>query len=180
MKIDLEKYDACEEGIKWFETQKSNKTAWQNCERADWMLWIATKSGVDEKKLIRVKALCVLSIKHLLRDKRSKEALITALSYSESRATKKELKAAHTAASAACDASYSFVSSAAAAYTAAAYTIAATAATYATADAATANAAAYTIAATARAANAHKDQHRKMASICREILTKEFLKRIKR
>jgi hypothetical protein len=35
----------CEEGLAWAKTQPDFKTAWANCEHADWMFWLlAVKS----------------------------------------------------------------------------------------------------------------------------------------
>jgi hypothetical protein len=53
----LEKLGACEEAREWAAGFKSGKTAWQACERGDWMLWLAGRlSGLPEsdgrKKLV--------------------------------------------------------------------------------------------------------------------------------
>jgi hypothetical protein len=39
----LEDFGACGEAIRWAATQPDPRTAWTNCRRADWMLWIAAK-----------------------------------------------------------------------------------------------------------------------------------------
>ena len=52
----LTKLKACEEAVEWAETQPDFSTAWQNCERADWMLWLAGamagKRGWPERKAV--------------------------------------------------------------------------------------------------------------------------------
>jgi hypothetical protein len=39
----LKSVGACETAAKWAATQPSAEVAWRDCERADWMLWIAAK-----------------------------------------------------------------------------------------------------------------------------------------
>ena len=40
---ELEKLNACGEALRWCETQETTQSAWSNCERGDWMLWILGK-----------------------------------------------------------------------------------------------------------------------------------------
>jgi hypothetical protein len=46
----LENYKAGPEAIKWA-GHKTTQDAWETCHRGDWMLWIASRLGVDERKL---------------------------------------------------------------------------------------------------------------------------------
>lgn len=39
----LEKLHACSEAIEYVKTQKSAISAWKNCPRGDWMLWLASE-----------------------------------------------------------------------------------------------------------------------------------------
>ena len=57
----LEKIGACQEGVEWAFKQKSLAEAWKNCERGNWMLWLAGKvsgpSG-DQRRRKLVLAAC--------------------------------------------------------------------------------------------------------------------------
>jgi hypothetical protein len=46
----LENYKAGPEAIKWI-GHKTTQDAWETCHRGDWMLWIASRLGVDRRKL---------------------------------------------------------------------------------------------------------------------------------
>lgn len=54
----LIKLNACSEAKTWAETQPDLATAWNNCARADWMLWLAAKIGVDQKLVVLVACDC--------------------------------------------------------------------------------------------------------------------------
>ena len=152
----LEKIDACRDAREWVATQKNYKEAWQNCERGDWMLWLAKRLKVDDRKLTLAKFKCANQVRHLMKDQRSIDALDASEKYGNGEIGREELNAAADAADA----------DAAAAY-------AAYAAYAADADAAAA-AAAYAAYAAAAAA-AKKESLKKSADFCREILTEEVL-----
>lgn len=190
----LKKLDACLPALEWVATQKDYKDAWQNCERGDWMLWLAKKLKVDDRKLTLAKFKCANQVRHLLEDQRSLAALDAAERYGNGEITREELNAAVAAAvvvaanavAAAYAAAYAAVDAAAAtaAATAAAVAVAANAvaaaaaAAYtAAADVADAAAAATYVADTADAAYAaaRKESLKKSADICREVLTEEVL-----
>ena len=199
MKEKLEKLGACNEAIKWASTQPDYKTAWQNCERGDWMLWLAKALNVDDRKLTLAKYHCVNQVRHLMVDQRSIDAMEAALKYANSEISRDELNNYAEAAVAAADAAdYAATDAAAtaaatdaadadaaaaahaaayAAYAAAAYAAyaaAAAAAAYAAAAAAAyaaAAAAAYAADAADAAAAARKENQLQTANICREFLT---------
>jgi len=183
MKIDkLEKLNACCNAIIWVKTQKNSTEAWQNCERGDWMLWLAKKLKVDDKKLTMAKAMCAKQVEHLMKDQRSKDALQACFDYVNGKITREELDAAYVDAAAAAAAAVAAVAAAAAAAAA----VAAVAAV-AAADAAAAAAAAVAAYATADAADAAATADaartlslKKSADICREYLTKEVLSKYKK
>ena len=100
-KIDLKKLKACKDAISWFEEQQSNMIAWENCHRGDWMLWIARRLKIDNKVLTLAKAHCAATVRHLMNDTRSKNAIIVSFRYSKGKATQKELNYAAAAAAAA-------------------------------------------------------------------------------
>ena len=87
----LEKLNACREAVEYVKTQKSPALAWQNCERGDWMLWIAKKLNVDDKKLTMAKAMCAKQVEHLMTDQRSKDALQACFDYVNGKITREEL-----------------------------------------------------------------------------------------
>jgi len=203
MKTDkLEKLNACNEAIEYVKTQESALSAWQNCERGDWMLWIAKRLNVDDKKLTLAKVMCAKQVEHLMKDQRSKDALVACLRYVNGEITREELNvaaaaaayadaaAAYAYADADAAAAYAYAAAdAAAAYAAAAAAAAASAAAavYAYADAAAAaadadaDAAAADVAAAAAYAYADADAAarinslKKSSDICREYLTEEVL-----
>ena len=153
--IKLKKLSACREAVKWVKTQKSPTEAWQNCERGDWMLWLAKRIKVDDKKLTMAKAMCAKQVSHLMKDQRSKDALQACFDYVNGKITRKELNTAAYAAAAV------YAADDTAADTAAAY-----ADTYADAYAD-----AYI--------TARRTSLKKSADICREYLTKEILLKYK-
>jgi hypothetical protein len=196
-------FSPCSEAREWMKAQKNSTEAWKNCERGDWMLWIAKKLKVDDKKLTMAKAMCAKQVEHLMKDQRSKDALQACFDYVNGKITREELNAAYAAAyAAAADAdayaaayaaaaaadAYAAAAAAdayaaaaadaayAAAYAAAAYAAAYAAAAYAAAYAAAAAADAYAAAADAAYAYAARTSSlKKSADICREYLTEEVL-----
>jgi len=49
---------ACSSAVEWAQTQKTRQSAWDNCDRADWMLWLLERSceygSKQHRKLILV------------------------------------------------------------------------------------------------------------------------------
>ena len=174
MKTEIERFNPCKEAIYFRNKYPDFKSAWNNCPRGDWMLWLAEKLNVDDKKLTLAKGLCAKTVIYLMKDDRSKTAVEIAIKYGKGKASKEELNAAAAYAAAAyADAVYA----AAAADAAAAYADADAAdAVYAAAAAAADDAAA--AAAAADAAAAKKENQKQTADICREILTDEVFKLI--
>jgi hypothetical protein len=198
MKIEIEKFDLCEEAIHFRNQYSDFQTAWNNCHMGDWMLWWAKKLNVDNRKLTLAKGLCANTVINLMKDERSRKAVKVAIDYGKCKLTKKELIAAAADADDAAAAAASFAAEAAsfaaeaasfaaeaasfAAEAAEAAEAAAEAAAYATAEAsAYANAAAaYAADASFAAAYAAINKNRKeTANICREILTNDVFKLIK-
>ena len=89
------------------------------------MLWIAKKLNVDLLKLTTAKALCANTVRHLMKDERSTNAIDIALKFGRGEVSKEELKTAADAAYAAYAAAdadvYAAYAADAAAYAAAAY-----------------------------------------------------------
>jgi len=186
--INLIELHACKDAIIFAELYNTPREAWDYCPRGDWMLWLASKLKVDERKLFLAKGRCAETVIHLMKDQRSKDAVQAAIDYGEGRIEKDQLKTAAYAAYSAYTAAYSAYTAdtydaytaAYSAYTAAysAYTAAYSAYTADTYDAYTAAYSAYTAAsayaATAYAAAARTKNRLQTANICREILTDEI------
>ena len=147
----IDKFNPCREAINYLKTKDTFKRAWKDCPRGDWMLWLAQRLKVNLKTLTKAKALCALTVRHLMKDERSINACKVALKYSKGKATKKQLDAA----------AYAAADADAAAYAAAA----------ADADAAYAAYAAYAAAYAGAYAGAAIKNQQKTADICREVLT---------
>jgi len=196
----LIKMGACPKAIQWA-GDKSVQEAWESCPRGDWMLWFAVKLQADKKKLFLVKSLACYEIIHLMKDQRSRDAVLAASLYGKGRIPKKELEKAAIDADAAVDVlsnnyaavlSNDYVAAVAASYAASAIDATeadAAASTAAAADAvasaAVSAAASYaasaidaTVATVADAAAARKKSLSKSAEVCRTILTDEIYQKL--
>ena len=183
----LDKFCPCSVARKWMKSQKNATEAWNNCERGDWMLWIAKKLNVDNRKLTMAKAMCAKQVDHLMKDQRSKDAIQACIDYFNGIITRVQLNAAYAAAYAAYAAAYA--ADAADAADADAAVAAADAAAVAAADAAAAAAANAAYAAACAAADAadadaadaadadaaRTTSLKRSADICREYLTEEVM-----
>jgi hypothetical protein len=162
-KINIKGFNPCKEGLKYYESKASYEQAWNDCECGDWMLWIAYKLGVDDRIHTRAKALCANTIRRLMTDKRSTDAIDAALRYADGKISREELNkyaADAAAAFADADAASSVYADAAAAAAAVAVVYASSAASSAYADAA---AGIFDI--------SRKDNQLATANICRKVLT---------
>lgn len=164
--------NACTEAIEWVGDRDLQK-AWVECERGDWMLWLASRSGIDLRTLTLAKARCAKLIIHLMEDERSRKAVEVAEKFGLGQATREELNEARS------NAAVATVDNAdVATYTATdtAYTVVAAVDADVTAYAVAASAAyAYAAAYTAYTyADADADAKRKVlkqcAEICREVI----------
>ena len=126
----LKALNACSDA-KQFASNKSLEEVWNTCSRGDWMLWLAKKADIDLRILTKAKALCANTVRHLMKDERSKNAIDVAIKFGNGIATLEELNTAAYAASVAASAAYAAYAAAAYAAYAAAY---AAYAAYAAAD----------------------------------------------
>jgi len=156
--------NACKEAINWAKDKTIEETVAQ-CERGEWLLWLAQEIEIDKRKLTLAKAHCANTVRHLMQDERSIAAVDTAIRYGLGDATDEELRlAAHAAAAAAAAAYTSADTYNAASYAAAAAAAAADAAAYA------ADAAAY--------AAAEKENQIQTADICRHHIGDLIIQRV--
>ena len=97
----LKRFAPCSDAREWMKGQKNATEAWQNCERGDWMLWIAKRLNVDDRKFTMAKAMCAKQVEHLMKDQRSKDVLQACIDYFNGLITREQLNAAADAAYAA-------------------------------------------------------------------------------
>ena len=90
----LKRFALCSEAKEWMKSQKNATEAWNNCERGDWMLWIAKKLNVDDRKLTMAKAMCAKQVEYLMKDQRSKDALQACIDYFNGLISREQLNAA--------------------------------------------------------------------------------------
>jgi hypothetical protein len=189
-KFDLFKFSPCSEGLEYYESKATPEQAWNDCQRGDWMLWTAHKLNVDNRIFTRAKALCANTVRNLMMDDRSTDAVDAALRYADGEISREELDkyatiafdaicvdvidilASTTAESAAYLASTSMSVHGVATYAANATYCAAVVAYYA------ANVTSASGCSTASASVAKKANRKKTADICRKILTDEVFAKI--
>lgn len=147
----LKQLNVCDPALEWAE-DKSPKEAWETCIRGDWLLWIAERLHVDEKKLFLTKALVAHRVIHLMKDSRSRNAVRAVFLYGRGKLSKKELDDA--------------------------YAAAADATVIVTADAPTATATAAAVADENIYRIVRQESLLKSANICRKILTDEVFKKV--
>ena len=145
----LSKLSACSDAREWAGDMTIEDVI-TKCHRGDWLLWLAKRVDIGDRKLTLAKAHCANTVRHLMKAERSVKAVDAALGYGNGHITKEELNAAY-----------------ADAYAAAAYS----------ADAYAADAA-YAAAYAADAAAARKQNQMQTADICREIIGEEIISRV--
>ena len=154
----LVKMGACEDAVAWV-GDRDITAAWAECERADWMLWLAGRVVARPLVVLAACACARTALRYVLAgEDRPRVAIETAERWARGEATIAEVRSAYAdaayAAADACAAAAAYAAAYAATYAAAAaYAATAYAAAYAAADAAAAAAAAvYAAAADAAAA----------------------------
>ena len=166
MKQLLTDIKACQESIDWI-GDRTIEQAIADCHRGDWILWLAHRLDIDKRKLTLAKGLCANTVRHLMNDERRIKAVDAAIAYGNGEIDDVGIYTAYTAADAAYDAADAAYAAAADAY--AAYAAHA-------ADAHTAYASAY---AAHAAAAAKKENQMQTANICRAILGKLIIEKVK-
>ena len=97
----LLRLNACEPAIKWAEG-KSWKEIFEQCPRGDWLLWLfrltKDESENDFALLTIAKGYCANTVRHLMKDQRSLNAVNAAINYNGDRISlKTAAKAAYAA-----------------------------------------------------------------------------------
>jgi hypothetical protein len=97
----LKELRACEDARAWAQG-KSWQEIYTTCKRGDWLLWLFAKVNPDNlRELTLAKAKCARTVFHLMKDERSRRAVIVAENFGRGVATRHELDAAAYAAYAA-------------------------------------------------------------------------------
>jgi len=95
----LQKHNACREGAAYARTQKSLAEVWDNCPKLEWLFWMLAKQPNKPEKELRLFAVwCARQVQHLMKDKRSLDALDVAERFALGKASVEELRAAWDAA----------------------------------------------------------------------------------
>jgi hypothetical protein len=97
MKELLIKLNACDEAIEWAGDRTIEEIV-KDCDRGDWLLWLAKKIGIELQPLTLAKGHCANTVRHLMKNERSIEAVDMAIAFGEGRATMEELNNAANAA----------------------------------------------------------------------------------
>ena len=97
----LERLGACREAADWYDGRDSEQ-AWAECERGDWMLWVAGKLNVDRKVLVAAACECAeLALVHVPDgEDRPRQAIETARAWVSGNATLEQVRKAASAADA--------------------------------------------------------------------------------
>ena len=170
----LKSLDACEGAREWAVDMTIEEVV-KKCHRGDWLIWLAQKIGIELRPLTLATALCAKTVLHLMKDKRSINAVEVAERFGRGEVTKEELNASYAAAAAyaayaAYDDAYAYAAYAAYAAYDDGYVYTAYTAYTAYAAAAYAADAAYDDAYAADADDACKANQLQTANICREII----------
>jgi len=114
-KEQLEDLNACEEAVEWV-GDRDLKTAWEECVRGDWMLWLAARLKVDSKLVALAACDCAeTSLNFVLADEgRPAAALRIARAWCAGEVTLDEVKVAASDANAAASYAASYAADAAA------------------------------------------------------------------
>ena len=102
----LTKLNACDEARDWAKG-KTFEEVYTTCHRGDWLCWLFAKTNPEDIQLLTlVKGHQANTVRHLMRDERSRKAVDTAIAFGEGRASREELRNAaryaYAAAAAAC------------------------------------------------------------------------------
>ena len=159
LKEFLKRNNACEDGFD-FAKDLTLEEFLNTCQRGDWILWLFARMNPESlRELTLAKGHCANTVRALMPDERSTNAVDVAIAFGEGKATREELGAAGAAALAA-------AGGAAGAAGAAAWAAAGVAAAWAAAAWAAAGVAAAGVAAAA----AIKQNQKLTADICRQYL----------
>tara|TARA_R110000868_G_scaffold270804_5_gene530266 strand:- start:1151 stop:1630 length:480 start_codon:yes stop_codon:yes gene_type:complete len=97
---------ACEDGFD-FAKNLTLEQFLNTCDRGDWILWLFAKINPNSlRELTLAKGHCANTVRHLMNDERSLEAVDVSIKFGEGKATRKQLDFAAANASSAANAAY--------------------------------------------------------------------------
>ena len=166
----LQKLGACGEAVAWASQVSSSGAAWDSCERADWLLWLAARTSRREL-VVAAACACARTVLHLVPEgeERPRLAIETAEAWTRGEATIDEVRKATDDAYYAADAARGVAPSAHCAATAA-WNAAAATDYYAVTPLAAYYAATAVYTDNAAASIARHDAHLSMCKIIRSII----------
>ena len=88
---EIMQFNPCKESVKFRKNYPDFQSAWADCHRGDWMLWIAKRLNVDLLKLTTAKALCANTVRHLMKDERNINTIDVAIKFGKGEASIEEL-----------------------------------------------------------------------------------------
>ena len=81
LKQKLLELKACNEAIAWSNGKNINEV-WETCPRGDWMLWLFSRTNSGDFKLLTLaKGHCANTVRHLMKDQRSLDAVDAAIKF---------------------------------------------------------------------------------------------------
>ena len=91
----LKKLGACEDAVDWASQVSSLGEAWDSCERADWLLWLAARTSRREL-VVAAACACARTVLHLVPEgeERPRLAIETAEAWTRGEATIDEVRKA--------------------------------------------------------------------------------------
>ena len=89
----LIKLRACQEATEWA-GDKTIEEVVAECHRGDWLLWLAKKIEIDIRLLNLAKGHCANTVRHLMKDERSINAVDAAIAFASGNMSIDELRAA--------------------------------------------------------------------------------------
>ena len=97
---ELVRLEACPEAVAWAQAYPTLQSAWDACERADWMLWLLARNGTDERTLRLCVCACARTALPYVTpgDERPLRAIKAAERYAKGEGTREEMDAAGDAA----------------------------------------------------------------------------------
>ena len=83
----------CEGMVEWLQDKEDMQGAWESCDRGDWLLWLAGRAGLDQKKLVRAAIECAVPVLQYIpiEEQRPSEALKVVLRWCKGRSTSEEV-----------------------------------------------------------------------------------------
>jgi hypothetical protein len=92
LKQKLKELNACDEAIEWV-GERTIEQAVNDCHRGDWLLWLGQRIEIDGRKITLAKGHCANTVRHLMKDQRSVDAVDVAIAYGEGKIDEEELAA---------------------------------------------------------------------------------------